>query len=317
MRSPPDSAYLWGVLPQGPWVSLIGTRRPSQEGERTAFEVARQLAQLGVCVVSGGAVGVDAAAHRGALEAGGATLVVAPSWLRTAYPLQNRDLFFQVLDQGGGYLTVARPSQPLFNAAFFQRNEALVALSDAVILGDCPVRSGARNAMQHARRMEKPRFCLPGQFGAATSLGGWVEANELGATPLVHLKPLVDMLRGQSNAGWSERFVDYLVAADSGIRKQKRRKTREPSLHACGASRLRSPALSEQSAPTDLPTFEGCAELQCVAQAVYSGCVTPDSIAERTGLEIAVVQHQILLLTLQGLVFEDETGILRYHASRS
>src|SRR5690349_16038965 len=86
LRRVPPSVFVWGELPLRPWVSIVGTRKPSAAGEQAAFQLARQLAEVGVCVLSGGAVGIDAAAHRGALAGGGATMVVAPTWLGRAYP---------------------------------------------------------------------------------------------------------------------------------------------------------------------------------------------------------------------------------------
>lgn len=103
MRRQPDAAYLWGRLPPGPRVGIVGSRSPSREGFRIAFEVARELAALGMTIVSGGALGIDRAAHLGALRARGKTLVVAPLWYERAYPKQNRKLFHRIVAGGSAY----------------------------------------------------------------------------------------------------------------------------------------------------------------------------------------------------------------------
>jgi DNA processing protein len=261
---------------------------------------------VGVCVLSGGAVGVDAAAHRGALTGGGKTIVVAPTWLGRAYPAEHRGLFEQVIQGAGAYMTTASPEQAALNSAFFIRNEVMAALSDVVVLGDCPLRSGARNAMSHARRMGKPRFCLPVPFGAALSLGNWLEVSELGATPIVHEEPIFQHLLALDGGDLSPRFVDFkgsrLIEERSRPKRARRRATAEsPSPHV---PRSQPPAAALSLDPS----------AQAVASAICCGHATPDEIAMQVELTVAEVQHQILLLTLQGIVAEDAGGVLRYQA---
>lgn len=314
VRQFPQQAYLWGQLPPGPWVSIVGTRRPTSVGQWAAFELGRQLATRGICVVSGGALGIDTAAHRGALAGNGATLVIAPTWLQVAYPTENRELFHEIILGKGGYLTVAERDQRPLNPAFFYRNEILAALSDAIVLGDCPFRSGARNAMFHARRMEKPRFCLPGVFGEPASLGNWMESHELGANAIVSVEPILRLLKAgnddYNNETWTAVDVEPLQKKRA-LARQSARSPRQSVQAPCAG--VVPPTLGR---PTDRPSFpQGASEeMRIVANAVASGCWTPDAIAESSGMPVATVQHQILLLTLEGLVFQDDTGVLRYHA---
>lgn len=308
VRNVPLEAYLWGQLPPGPLVSIVGTRRPTAAGQCAAFELAKQLAERGICVVSGGALGIDSAAHRGALAGNGATLVVAPTWLQVAYPTENRQLFNQIISSGGGYLTVAEQEQRPLNPAFFYRNEVLAALSEAMVLGDCPVRSGARNAMHHARRMSKPRFCLPAVFGEKTSVGNWMESQELGALSIVNVEPI---LRALKTAGETVNDASWLFVESEATPKKRARRAAKMARGSI-ASGIHEPS-TRLKRSVELP--KGASEeMLLVARVVSSGCSTPDAIAENSGLPIATVQHQILLLTLEGLVFQDDSGVLRYHA---
>lgn len=306
LRRVPPSVFVWGELPLRPWVSIVGTRKPSAAGEQAAFQLARQLAEVGVCVLSGGAVGIDAAAHRGALAGGGATMVVAPTWLGRAYPAQHRGMFEEVIRGAGAYITTASAEQLALNAAFFVRNEVLAALSDVVVLGDCPLRSGGRNAMNHARRMGRPRYCLPVPFGAALSLGNWLEASELGAISIVHEEPILRHLLSLDGDDFSPRFLDFkasrLVQERSRRNHVRPRAPRQSAEKRASRSARPGPALS-----LDAPA-------QAVAAAIRGGYSTPDEIAVQVELAVAEVQHQILLLTLQGIVAEDEGGVLRYQA---
>ncbi len=308
LKTPPEQVSLWGRFPPGPRVSIVGTRSPSPEGESAAFELAKALAAAGVCVVSGGALGVDAAAHRGALAGGGATLVVAPLWLDSAYPKQHRVLFRDVLEAGGGYLSVSSEGQAPLNWVFFRRNEVLAAISDIVVLGDCPLKSGARNAMLHARRLGKPRFCLSGSFGKATSQGGLIESQQQGASYIADAGPLWSRLQQMSARGSS--LFERVQA------RQRRDSEGEGTTETETASSQRtSPPCRPPMKPVSLPP-ECRGDGARVLAALGDAHGTVDEIVQQTGLDVAKIQHQIALLTLYGLVFQDESGVLRYQAQR-
>jgi DNA processing protein len=161
LDEPPECLFLTGTLPAGPRVAIVGTRRPTIEAYRFAQELARQLATAGVAVVSGGAVGIDTAAHEGALQAGAGTLVVAPASYSRAYPEVNRALFARVVENGGGYLTPFVEPTTARRHEFFARNALMVSLCVAVILVQAPHRSGARNATHWARELKRPYWVVP------------------------------------------------------------------------------------------------------------------------------------------------------------
>jgi DNA processing protein len=161
LAEPPAELYLTGHLPAAPGVAIVGTRHPSQEAEAFAAELAADLARAGLCVLSGGAKGIDAAAHRGALESGGLTLVVAPSGWHRPYPPEHAELFDRVVRGGGGHLSLCPPDVAASQARFFPRNACLVALSYGVVVVEAGFRSGARNAAKHARTLGRKLFVVP------------------------------------------------------------------------------------------------------------------------------------------------------------
>jgi DNA processing protein len=128
-----------------------------------------------VSVVSGGAVGIDRAAHQGALSAGGPTLVVAPAGWERAYPEENQALFQRIVAEGGGYLSLLHPRQPTQRGLFLRRNGCMVALSQAVVLVEAPYRSGARNAAKHARDLGRPLMVVPSSPWVKSGRGSNVE----------------------------------------------------------------------------------------------------------------------------------------------
>lgn len=122
-------------------------------------------------MLSGGAKGIDTAAHRGALGVAGKTVVVAPSSFDRPFPEENAELYDRVLASGGGYVTDCPPGTAATRAHFFPRNQYLVALCHAVVIVEAPVRSGARNAAKQARRLGRPLLVVPGSPWSPASRG--------------------------------------------------------------------------------------------------------------------------------------------------
>src|SRR5690606_36714696 len=98
--------YLRGALPAGPSVAVVGTRTPTAEARDFAEALSAELASSGVFVLSGGAEGIDTAAHQGALNAQGRTVVVAPAGFDRPFPESNAALYRRVVECGGGYISL-------------------------------------------------------------------------------------------------------------------------------------------------------------------------------------------------------------------
>lgn len=193
LEDPPTCLYLTGSLPPGPRVAIVGTRRPTEGAYRFARELASSLARAGVAVVSGGALGIDTAAHEGALDAGAGTLVVAPSSYSRPYPEQNRELFSRVVEQGGGYLTPFDEPTVARRHVFFSRNALLVSVCVAVVLVQAPYRSGARNATLWARRLQRPYWVVPHAPWCSSGASSAAELR-LGGKPLASAADLLSWL---------------------------------------------------------------------------------------------------------------------------
>lgn len=158
---PPVRIYMRGELPRGPSVAIVGTRRASAEALGFARTLAAELAGAGVAILSGGAEGIDTAAHWGALDARRPTVVVAPCGFEHPYPAQNAALFRSILESGGAYLSLVPGNEPASPGAFFPRNGCLAALAHAVVLVEAPLRSGARNTTAQARLIGRPVLVVP------------------------------------------------------------------------------------------------------------------------------------------------------------
>jgi len=161
LSNPPACLHLIGELPRGPAVAVVGTRRASVEGLAFTRAFAAELAAAGVAVLSGGAKGIDTAAHEGALDVGGVTVVVTPAGFQRPFPKQNAELFRRVVASGGAYLSLFPDDAPADRPTFFARNACLVALAHVVVVTQSPFISGAANAAKWARQLGRPLYIVP------------------------------------------------------------------------------------------------------------------------------------------------------------
>lgn len=172
IADPPGVLFLRGELRATDEVAIaiVGTRHPSLYGLRQAERLAASLARAGVTVVSGLARGIDAAAHQGALGAGGRTLAVLASGVLHIYPPEHRSLAEQILAQGA-LLSEAPPEAEPLAGAFPQRNRLISGLSLGVVVVEAPSRSGALITARHAMEQGREVFAVPGRVDEPTSHG--------------------------------------------------------------------------------------------------------------------------------------------------
>ncbi|MEX2443542.1 MAG: DNA-processing protein DprA [Alkalispirochaeta sp.] len=146
---PPAVLYTWGSVDalhrSAPGIAMVGTRHPDDDGRRGAFGLGREAARYGFPVVSGLALGIDAAAHRGVVAAGCGehALAVLGSGIDTVYPLRNREFAGAILDAGGILVSEYPPGTPPRRYQFPARNRIIAGLSEALVLFQAPESSGA------------------------------------------------------------------------------------------------------------------------------------------------------------------------------
>ena len=158
--------YVRGAaLGEGPAVAIVGARAASQLGMDRAHALARHLAGRGVHVVSGGALGIDGAAHRGALAGGGTTTVVLGSGLDVLYPPRHAPLFGDVVARGGTLAGMLPDGTEPLRHTFPQRNQLIAALADVVIVVEADLRSGSLSTAAAGKRFGKVVVAWPGSRG--------------------------------------------------------------------------------------------------------------------------------------------------------
>ncbi len=183
---------LWPPLSSRRAVAVVGTRRPSAHGLGMARRIGAALAEAGWPVVSGLAEGIDAAAHEGCLEAGGAPVGVLGTPLERVYP-RHHALLQERVARSGLLVTESPPGASVSPGHFACRNRLQVALAAAVVVVECPRGSGALHSADLAWRQELPLWVVPADAGRRSALG----SNRLlsrGATPLLDPADLLDHL---------------------------------------------------------------------------------------------------------------------------
>lgn len=141
-------------------ISIVGTRRADDEALDFAYSLAREAVLNGFTVVSGGAIGIDRAAHEGAIDGGGRTVVVLPTGLDAPYPRANHDLFERVC-QAGCLLTEVEDGADAQRGRFLTRNRLIAALGRSTIVVQAPSRSGALSTARFAQRLGRAVFAVP------------------------------------------------------------------------------------------------------------------------------------------------------------
>lgn len=252
--SPPLVLYGSGVLPlfnepSAPPIAVVGTREATAYGEEAAGGMAAGLAAVGCLVISGGARGIDRAAHEGAMYGGGKTVAVQACGLDVEYPLKNRLMRRHILEQGGALITEYAPGTIVHKHHFTVRNRLISGLAWGVCVAEAPQRSGALITARTAREQDRDVFVIPGNITSAESYG----SNEL-------IKEGAQMVSRPSEilAVYQHRFGDALDEAEAdraqtAYGEYQRMSEAVPVPSESPAARLADRPLSElQECPEDI-----------------------------------------------------------------
>lgn len=266
--------YVKGELPQANYaLAIVGSRRCTEYGVRAAACFAQAMTLEGIPIISGGAKGIDTAAHEACLQAGGTTVAVLGCGLDIVYPSENAKLFARIAEQGA-LVTEYPPGVPPAAANFPARNRIIVGLSQAVLVAEAGKRSGAVITANIAADEGREVYCVPGNIFDGSSIG----CHELIRTGA----KLVDMPQ------------DILDDKRSWQQAMNRRIT-QPSIFDCAPQ-------EQKPAPAPVTTELG-AKLLALLQA---GALSLEKLTEQSGAAFAAVSMELLDLQAAGLVATDQ-----------
>jgi len=209
IENPAPVLYVRGELAGDPWrVALVGARAADEAALQLSRALAEELAIAGVEVVSGGARGVDAEAHAGALWGGGRTVAVLGSGIDVPYPPENGALFERIAAGGGALVSELPPGTPAWRPNFPRRNRTIAGLSHATVVVRATAQSGALITARHAAAQGRAIFAVPGDPADALTAGPHLLL-AAGSAPVTCAREILDLL------GWS--VPDQLAARASAI----------------------------------------------------------------------------------------------------
>jgi len=172
ITDPPPLLYAKGTLAllNQPSIAIVGSRNASVQGEKNAEAFAHDLCGYGLCIVSGLALGIDGAAHRGALKANGATIAVVGTGLDIVYPAKHRDLAHQIAEHGLilSEFALGTPSKP---QNFPKRNRIISGLSTGCLVVEANLQSGSQITARLAAEQGREVFAIPGSIHSPMSKG--------------------------------------------------------------------------------------------------------------------------------------------------
>ena len=266
---PPPALFVGGRLPEEPAVAVVGSRKASATALHAARTLGRALGERGVCVVSGLALGVDAAAHGGAVEAGGPTVGVLGCGIDGVYPRSNRELF-GLVREAGGIISEYGLGEPPLRWRFPARNRVISGLSGCVVVVEAPEKSGSLITARHATDAGRDVWALPGPVGFDECRG----SNKL--------------LADGAGVLWDvDEFVDSVAP---------------PAEEPLGPT-MDEAVATEDSSAAGLPEHERAALM-----GVGFEPTGVDAIAGRSGIGVRELLSALALLELKGYVRRDAGG---------
>jgi DNA processing protein len=282
--APPPLLYV-----RGEWlnsdanaVGIVGSRSCTQYGLKIAAQLARELARAGFTIVSGLARGIDGAAHRAALEAGGRTVAALAGGLSKIYPPEHADLAGQIAAGRGSLITETPMGMDPQPGMFPARNRIISGLSRAVIVVEANARSGALITARHAAEQGREVYAVPGRVDDPAS-AGCLELLRSGARLVRSADDVIEDLKGISAVGYSDLA--------SG--------RRQPTVPKIAKEQPTDVGRSPEPAPAPAPTLDP------LQQRVFDAVATrkhADELTRELTLSVADLTRTLMQLEMKKLV---------------
>jgi DNA processing protein len=253
-----------------PQLAIVGSRNPSGGGIENAERFAHYLAERGFAITSGLALGIDAAAHRGALRANGKTIAVMGTGINLVYPSRHRQLAQEIVDSGGALVSEFPLGTASHACNFPQRNRIISGLSGGTLVVEAAVQSGSLITASYALQHDREVFAIPGSIHNPLARGCHQLIRQ-GATLVETAQDIVDQL--------------------AGLLSYKRQELK------CAASAQEDLFIAPAPAESVLDEQE-----QSLLQALGYDPLPVDVLAERTGLDIGNLSAQLIGLEIKGLI---------------
>lgn len=287
-------------------LAVVGARNCDKYSLDIAQSICARLAQLGTVIVSGCAVGIDAAAHGATVDAGGRTIGVLACGQLVDYPAENAPLKKRILETGGALISELLPHSTTFAAYFQQRNRMISGLASGTLIVEASSRSGCLLTAEHTLEQGRDLFCVPPRDITSTKYAGVIPLLRDGAIPVFSYIDIVnEYIFGYLHSKSSERMLERLHNKDGFRLEDAREKPAAPAKRAKPAPHAHEEDAQEQPAPQPVaPSEELLSALDPnEAQLVRLIAEKPqniDALVERSGMSFIDVTSALTDLELFG-----------------
>jgi len=293
-------------------VAIVGTRQPSPAAWQYAYWLAATLARAGATIISGGAYGIDTAAHEGALSVGRPTIAFLPTSVDKLSPAGNAALFKRIAAHGALIGGRSEREKPLFHV----RNGHIAALAEDVVIVSAPLKSGARNTAEHARKLNRRLWAVPGSPWDHLMEGCALEL-KLGAHALLSPLPIIRALRLpdgdvpiDNDVAWNKPWCDAPLDPNPPPPEVGRRAPHVTERSRAASLSTHPVSVGEVQRSTVELSLPGPDE-RMLLQSLRDGPATVDELVLRTGLSVGPVRVLLLTWTVEGVVREGPPGLFR------
>jgi DNA processing protein len=284
-------------------LAIVGTRHPSQEGERTAREFAEYLSLQGFTITSGMAYGIDAASHWGALAGSGKTLAVAGTGLDRVYPAKHRDLAHKIAETGA-LISELPIGTPIHRSQFPIRSRIVSGLSLGTLVVEAPERSGALYTARHAANQGREVFAIPGSIYNPNTKGCHQlikEGAKLVESAPDILEELLPIIRNFL-VPITKPLLQPIVSPNSTTTDKTDSLTDKTDSFTIPVSKN----TDDSKANHDLSDLDE--DYQDLLNYLDAGPTSIDNLVEQSGLTASNISSMLLILELRGLVVTQSGG---------
>ncbi|MBP0978939.1 MAG: DNA-processing protein DprA [Oscillospiraceae bacterium] len=288
---PPAVLYAYGdisCLNDELTLGVVGTRNPSVYGRTAAGKISAELAKVGFTIVSGFAAGIDSAAHRGALSAGGKTVAVLGCGVDVIYPKTNEDIY-RAVAENGVFISEFPPGTPPLGKNFPLRNRIISGVSLGIFVAEAPLHSGALITAESAIEQERDVFCLPPHDIFDRDFEGVVRYLRDGAFPVFsHLDIIYEYCTNYTHRLSPVKPSDEYSSPRPGETAGEPKKSRKSSV-----TKAKTPKADFSSLPADQ---------KAVAELLAEGERHVDELCEESGMDMADLLVLLTDMEISGFV---------------
>ena len=329
IKDRPILLYARGIIPdfrRRLCIAVVGTRRISGYGERSAYTISYDLSRSGAIIVSGLAAGVDSVAHRACLDSGGTTVAVLGCGVDRAYPSENRYLMDEIAERGC-VISEYKPMSSPESYHFPQRNRIISGLSSGTVVIEADTKSGAMITARSAVFQGRDVFAVPGMIGESNSSGTnlllkqgaktvtcaddiiGVYSGTYGA--VLNLDYLSNPIRANQAINGSERDASITHAKGTWTQKGRARSEEKVQVRLSDSLMEKSPERESKPAPKAQKNIPEGNQGIVYSAVPENGDISIDEIASVTSLPMNSIMASITMLEISGLCERVAGGRIR------